>query len=81
MTHKIELFGSSSYGFDSRLVCPEDCEEKELHKDMWSDVGLDLVTASVDKVLVSFEVEPYWTGHGEDAEMWLKPVVDNGSES
>lgn len=73
--HKIEL-KTGPGGFFTDIVCPEDCDEKEVHQDQYSDVGLELITyAEEDTALASFEVKPEWTGRGEDAEFWLRPVV------
>jgi len=76
MSHKIELVGSKHYGYDSRLVCPDDCQEKEVHQECFKDVGIEILRP-VDEsiVLAKIEVIPEWEGHGEEAELWLNPVV------
>lgn len=81
MTHRIDITGDNNYGCLTKLICPEDCEEKEAHQDNWADIGFELVVAPIDKVLASFKVEPEWIGYGEDAELWLKPVMNSGPEN
>lgn len=79
MSHKIEFIGANDYGYNTRLVCPEDCTEKDIHRDQWNDVGIDLLTpVKEDVVLCAMHVIPEWKFRGTDAEeMWLNPIVQD----
>lgn len=73
--HKID-FKTGPNGFSSELVCPDDCTEKDVHQDQYSDLGPEMIpSVAEDTVLVSLEVNTEWTGGDEDAELWLIPIV------
>lgn len=73
--HKIELRTGPS-GYYTELVCPEDCTEKDVHKDQFADYGCELIPGvDEDTVLATLEVTPKWDGDNEEAELWLLPVV------
>lgn len=73
--HKIE-FKTGPNGFETTLVCPEDCDEKEVHEDQFSDYGCELIPA-VDEntVLATVNVEMKWDGNNDEAELWVLPVL------
>lgn len=77
MNHKIELLGDTDYGFNTRLVCPEDCTDQKRHQDEWDEAGCDLLTPveQGNTVIGVIEVQPEWRGTGENAEFWLNPIV------
>lgn len=75
--HKIE-FCTGPAGFISNLVCPEDCDEKEVHQEQFSDIGLELIVlVEKETVLATVDAELEWTSSDEEAELWIKPIVQD----
>lgn len=76
--HRIEFFiGPNTNGLESRLVCPETCDDREMHKHEYEDEGIELISYTpVEEVLSRIDVVPVIRRYNNgDPILMLNPIV------
>lgn len=77
MSHKINFYTGVA-GWETELECPEDCTDKEWHEESWAEYGYDVIRFAEERTLIgSIPVIAEEEGTGEDAELYLNPVVES----